>query len=226
MLRVHSSTVMPGDTFLALRGIDDDGHNYIKEAIDKGASCIIAQEGDYPVKTIIEKDTRAYLAKYLNELYADKLKKVELIAISGANGKSSAAYLTYQLLNSLGTKCAYIGSLGFYVDDEKKDLKNTTPDLYELYELIIESVNRDCEYLVIEVSEAAMYQRRLEGLKFKYVAITNTDENLLNTTNNPNILLLNKVKRYGYALINADGPAVNSLQLERNRHILFRMKKK
>lgn len=225
MLRVHSNEVTPGDTFLALRGINNDGHNYINEAINKGATCIIAQEGDYPVKTIIEKDTRAYLAKYLNELYADKLKKIELIAIGGVNGKTSAAYLTYQLLNKLEHKCAYIGSLGFCLDDNVKNLKNTTPDLYELYELISEAVNEECEYLVIEVSEAAMLQRRLEGLKFKYVAITNTSTNVLNMANNINIALLNKLKRYGYAIINADDEAANSLQLERNQNILFGMHK-
>ncbi len=225
MLRVHSSMVMPGDTFLALRGVNDDGHNHIKEAIDKGATCIIAQEGDYPVKTIIEKDTRAYLAKYLNELYADKLKKVELIAIGGVNGKTSSAYLIYELLNSVDIKTAYIGSLGFLMDDKRKDLINTTPDLYELYELIIEAANNDCEYLVIEVSEVAMYQRRLEGLKFKYVAITNTAKSTLNNADNPNILLLNKLKRYGHAIINADDSAAINLQLEKNKNILFGMKK-
>ena len=227
MLRIHSDLVMPGDTFLALRGVNDDGHNYIKAAIDKGATCVIAQEGDYPVKTIIEKDTRAYLAKYLNELYADKLKKIELIAIGGVSGKTSTAYLTYQLLNSLNFKCAYIGALGFYVDDEKKELQNRTPDLYELYELITEAVNKECEYLIIEVSEEAMYQRRLEGLKFKYVAITNTlnNESVMQNTSNANILLLDKVKRYGYAIINADDPSALNLQLEKNRNILFGIKK-
>ncbi len=225
MLRVHSKSVMPGDTFLALRGVKNDGHNYIEEAIDKGASCIIAQEGDYSVKTIIEKDTRVYLAKYLNELYVDKLKKIELIAIGGADGKTSAAYLTYELLNSLDMKCAYIGSLGFCIEDEKKYLKNTTPDLYELYELIAEATNKNCQYLVIEVSEAAMYQRRLEGLKFRYVAITNTVNSILNNTNDPNILLLDKIKRYGCAIINGDDPNANNLQLDKNHHVLFGIKK-
>ena len=81
MLRVDSRKVMSGDTFLALEDPYKDGHDYIQEAIDKGAVCIIANHGEYPVKTIIVEDTRTYLAKYLKELYLEKLDKIKLIGI-------------------------------------------------------------------------------------------------------------------------------------------------
>ena len=68
MLRVDSRKVEPGDTFLALVGSYTDGHDYINDAIDRGAACIIANHGEYSVKTIITDDTRTYLSNYLKEL--------------------------------------------------------------------------------------------------------------------------------------------------------------
>ena len=72
MLRVDSRKVEPGDTFLALTGPYTDGHDYINDAIDRGAACIIATHGEYSVKTIITEDTRTYLSNYLKELNIEK----------------------------------------------------------------------------------------------------------------------------------------------------------
>lgn len=227
MLRVNSKDVMPGDTFLALRGSIRDGHDYINEAIDNGASCVIAQEGNYDVKTIIAKDTRTYLAKYLGELWSERLKKIELIAVAGTRGKTSSAYLTYSLLTSLGLKCAYVGSLGFYMESKVKSLNNTTPDLYELYDLINEAVNNECDYFVLEVTNLALKQRRLEGLKFKIAALTNVEKAKLDCNFsfeeyvNNEIKLFEKIKRYGYAIINNDDSEIDQFILPKNQNVLF-----
>lgn len=98
MLRVNSKKVKPGDTFLALEGPYTDGHDYIEEAIDKGAACIIASHGEYSVKTIITEDTRTYLSNYLKELNLEKLEKLKLIAVVGTYGKTVTADLIYQPL--------------------------------------------------------------------------------------------------------------------------------
>ena len=102
MLRVNSKTVEPGDTFLALKGPRTDGHDYINEAIEKGAACIIASHGEYPVKTIIVDDTRTYLAGYLKELNMAKLEKIKIVGVVGTGGKTLTSDIIYQLLNSLG----------------------------------------------------------------------------------------------------------------------------
>ena len=134
MLKVDSRKIEAGDTFIAIRSAVRDGHDYIEQAIDRGAACIIAEEGDYSVKTIIVPDTRKYLANYLKELYADKLSKLTLVGVTGTNGKTTSCYLMYQLLNRLGIKAAYIGTIGFYLPEKNRPLANTTPDLYDLYE--------------------------------------------------------------------------------------------
>lgn len=226
MLRVDSREVLPGDTFLALKGEERDGHDYIEHAIDMGATCVIAQEGNYDVKTILTKDTRVYLAKYLKELYADKLKKIELIGIAGARGKTTTAYLVYNLLNNCGKKCAYVGSKGFWVNNKIKDLNNITPDLYQFYELILEAVNNDCEYLVLEITNYALKQNRLDGLKFKFLAITNSNifkkENILiNDYIDVQTKIIDKIKGSGYILINCDDDYADKFINEKKRNILF-----
>ena len=99
MLKVNSRSIETGDTFIAIKSAVRDGHDYIEDAIDRGAACIIAERGDYSVKTIIVPDTKKYLSNYLKELYADKISKLKLIGITGTNGKTTSCYLLYQLLN-------------------------------------------------------------------------------------------------------------------------------
>ena len=121
MLRVNSKAVQPGDTFLALKGPRTDGHDYIDEAIDKGAACVIATHGEYPVKTIIVEDTRTYLAGYLKELNMARLEKIKIIGVVGTGGKTLTSDIIYQLLNSLGVKTAFIGTNGFYCESKHKN---------------------------------------------------------------------------------------------------------
>ena len=116
-LKVDSRKIEKGDTFLALRGVSIDGHDFIESAIKNGASKIIAEEGSYSVETEIVKDTREYLSKYLKDYYKDIRKKMKIIGITGTNGKTTTAYLVYQALWKLGIKAGYIGTVGFFIKE-------------------------------------------------------------------------------------------------------------
>lgn len=227
MLKVNSKKIEPGDTFIAIKSSVRDGHDYINDAIDRGAACIIAEHGEYSVKTIIVKDTRSYLASYLKELYADKLSNIKIIGITGTNGKTTSCYLIYQMLNSLGIKTSYIGTIGFYLPTSNRPLINTTPDLYDLYEMFIEAASEDCEYIVMEVSSQALDMRRLEGLKFDVVAFTNLTEDHLdyheNMENykNSKLTLFNNLKKSGYAIINTFDKNSKDFILESNKNVLI-----
>ena len=122
MLQVDSRKVKKGDTFIALRGVDTDGHDYILKAINNGASKIICEEGNYDVETLIVPDTRDYLANYLKEEFKNIRDKIKLIGITGTNGKTTTAFLIHEAFNYLGVKAAYIGTIGFYMDKKIKDL--------------------------------------------------------------------------------------------------------
>ena len=226
MLRVNSKEVNPGDTFLALQGIEDDGHNYIEEAIDKGAVCIIASQGEYSVKTITVNDTRTYLSNYLKELYIEKLDKIRLIGISGTRGKTTTGDLIYQLLNNLGSKTAYIGTNGFYMNDEVKKISSTTPDIYEIYLLINKAIENECENIIIEVSSKAITQRHVEGLRFDMVIFTNfivdgLNEEEIQTYLNTKIELFKMIKKNGTAIINSKDPYYQNFALPQNNNVFY-----
>lgn len=221
MLRVNSKKVKPGDTFLALTGPYTDGHDYIEEAIDKGAACIIASHGEYPVKTIITDDTRTYLSNYLKELNLEKLDKIKLIAISGTYGKTSTSDILYKLLNNLNIKTACINTNGFYLDGQRKKTSSSTPDIYELYELINEAVNADCEVLIIETSSNAIKQRHIEGLRFDIAIFTNFQDNNVDGYLNEKIEPFKMLKKNGYAIINKDDKYFEHFVLPQNTNILY-----
>lgn len=226
MLRVNSKQIQPGDTFLALKGDIDDGNNYIEEAIDKGAACIITNTGDYSVKTIIVNDTKTYLSNYLKELNFEKLEKIRIIGIIGTTGKTTTGDLTYQLLNNLGSKTAYIGTNGFYINDEIIKTNSTTPDLYEIYELINKAIENECDNIIIEVSSKAVEQRNLEGLRFDIIIHTNFIETAVDESEkqkylNSKIEIFKMLKKNGTAIINKKDPYYKYFTLLQNHNIFY-----
>ena len=177
-IKDDSRKVVKGDTFIALKKVND-GHNYIEEAIRNGANKVIVEKGLYDVETVIVEDTHKYLVKYLKHYYYDKIKDLKLIGMTGTNGKTTTCFLLYQALNKANIKCAYIGTIGFYIEDKIKDLNNTTPDILEIYELLIECVKNNVEYVVMEASSQALDMNRLDGLEFEYGIFSNITQDHL-----------------------------------------------
>lgn len=227
MLKVNSQKVETGDTFIAIKSAVRDGHDYIEDAIDRGAACIIAEHGEYSVKTIIVPDTRAYLANYLKDLYSDKISKLKLVGITGTNGKTTSAFLTYQLLNRLNIRTSYIGTIGFYLPEKNRPLVNTTPDLYDLYDMLVEAADDGCEVVAMEVSSQALDHRRLEGLKFDMACFTNLTRDHLDyhhtmeAYEQAKLMLFNNIKRAGHGVINIDDEYGKDFVLAGNKNILF-----
>ena len=178
-IKTDSKKVKNGDTFIAIRGVDRDGHNYIENAIQNGATTIICEEGKYNVNTIIIPDTKEYLKNYLYENYYHIFKDIKLIGVTGTNGKTTTCFLIYQLLRKLGKKCAYIGTIGFYLNEKKTLLNNTTPDVDLLYQMLLDAKEENCEYVVMEVSSHALDKDRIYGLEFDEVAFTNLTQDHL-----------------------------------------------
>ena len=177
-LKDDSRKIKKGDTFIALKKVHD-GHEYINDAIKNGANKIIAERGNYEVDTLIVPDTHKYLVDYLYDNYYDKIKHLKLIGMTGTNGKTTTCFLIYQALNKLNIKCAYIGTIGFYLDKKVRDLSNTTPDILEIYEMLLECAFNDIEYVVMECSSHALSMKRLDKLKFKFGIFSNLTEDHL-----------------------------------------------
>lgn len=209
MLQSDSRKVKLNDIFIALVGNRYDGHDFVLDAINNGASKVIVEKGNYQ-NQIKVKSTKEYLHQYVKDNYLDKIKNLKLIGITGTNGKTTSAYLIYQALNKLNIKCAYIGTIGFYINDTKKDNLNTTPDILTLYQMLMECASNLIEYVVMEVSSQGLSYNRVDGLKFDYALFTNLTEDHLDyhkTMDNylhAKMKLFEKLKPNGIGIINSD----------------------
>ncbi len=226
-ITTDSRKVQPGDIFVAVKGYTVDGHDYIEKAIENGASKIICNHGSYAVETIVVEDTLGYMSTYLKEHYGTYLEKMKMIAITGTNGKTTTACLLHNALNSVGLKCAYIGTIGFYVGKKICSLNNTTPALDELYRLFMEAYEMGCKYLVMEVSSQGLANRRVEHILYDYAVFTNLTQDHLDfhkTMGNYALAkqqLFRQLKPGGKALVNADDPFKEYYLLEENDNITF-----
>ena len=211
MLQNDSRKVRRGDTFIAIKGINGDGHDYILDAINRGCSKVICEYGNYDYNNIeIVDSTKDYLDSYIKNKYVDIVKNLKLIGITGTNGKTTTSFLIYQALNKVGVKCAYIGTIGFYMDGNKYDNVNTTPDILSLYHMLIECVRNDIEYVVMEVSSQGLYYNRVKYLEFDYAIFTNLTQDHLDFHKTMDEYLKCKLKLFdmlkdtGVSIINSD----------------------
>ena len=175
-IQYNSKKIKKGDIFIAI----GNGHKYVEEAIINGASKVIVEYGKYSVPTKKVRSTRNYLIKYLKKYYYNDIKDLNIIGVTGTNGKTTTAYLIYQALNLLNSKTSYIGTIGFYIDGKEKDLDNTTPDLIDLYEMLLESKQKGCKNVVMEVSSHSLSLKRVNAIKFDYALFTNLTHEHLN----------------------------------------------
>ena len=209
-----SRKVKKGDVFVAIKGKTVDGHDYIDKAIENGAtSLIVEKDGNWPVPYTKVDNSEEYLKKLLVSNYSENFKDLTFIGVTGTNGKTTTCYLTYQLLNQLGAKAAYIGTIGFYYDDVKKELPNTTPDILTLYKLIEEAKEAGCTHIVMEVSSHAIALDRIAGLSYDIAAFTNLTEDHLDFHKdmedylNTKAQIVNKIKNGGHMIVNYDDPS-------------------
>lgn len=210
-IKSDSRKVKKGDIFVALNGISSNGEDYISNAIENGASKIIVEtDNKYSVETIKVKDTREYLNEYLSTHYKNIIDEMNIIGLTGTNGKTTTCYLIYQALNKLNIKCAYIGTIGYYLDKKVCSLPNTSPDVCDLFELIIDAYDKGYKTIVMEASSQGLAMKRLEGIKFNYAIFTNLTQDHLDyhkTMENYALakqLLFKKLKNNGLSILNAD----------------------
>ena len=220
-IKYNSKKIQKGDTFIALK-TNNDGHKYINDAIKNGATKVVAEYGSYPVETLLVDNTKEYLVKYLYENYYQEIKDLKLIGITGTNGKTTTCMLLHNMLNMLGRKTAYIGTNGFYINKFIKELPNTTPEILDIYELLIEAKKEGCEFVCIEASSHGLAQNRLENLKFDYAIFTNlTHEHLGYHKTMKNYALAKQklftmLRNNKYAIINNDDNYKNYFILNQN----------
>ena len=171
-----SRKVKDGVLFMAVVGSMVDGHDYISDAIKKGAKCIVISK-DIDIKedvTVIKvKDTRKILSKLSMKLFKYPQSKLKTIAITGTKGKTTTSFMIKKILEVAGYKCGLIGTTGIYIGDKMYPAKNTTPESYETIKYMNEMVKKKMDYMVMEVSSQALKYDRVNDIIFDYGVFTN-----------------------------------------------------
>jgi UDP-N-acetylmuramoyl-L-alanyl-D-glutamate--2,6-diaminopimelate ligase len=181
----NSKDVLDDYVFVAIKGNRQDGTRFIDEAIEKGAKAIIVQgsrfkvQGSKKVSFIEVKDTRKALAKLAAEFYGNPSRKINVIGITGTNGKTTVSYLLEELLNEAGFLPAVIGTINYRFKDKIIPAKNTTPGPIELQSLLAKMLKEDINYCIMEVSSHALDQERVEGIDFHSAIFTNLTQDHL-----------------------------------------------
>lgn len=178
-VKIDSRKVVKGDIFVAINGTAVDGHDYIEQAIENGAEKIVCEHGNYDVETIVVDNSEEWVKNYISDTYSKEVNELTIMGVTGTNGKTTTCYLTYQILNKLGIKTAYIGTIGFYCNGAFRELPNTTPNIVDLYDLLLEAKKAGCTHVIMEVSSHSLVLERVKGLKYKVAAFTNLTEDHL-----------------------------------------------
>lgn len=226
-IQTDSRKIKKGDTFVAVKCEVNDGHKYINNAINAGASKVIAEYGEYDVETEIVSNTREYLNQYLKENYNKYLNEMTLIAYTGTNGKTTSAYLLYQALNKLGIKAGYIGTIGFYLDGKVENLPNTSVDICDTYDLLMKAYDEGYKTVIMEASSHALENGRLKTINFDYAVFTNLTQDHLDYHKTMENYALAKQKLFkmlkpnGKAIINYDDKYKEYFLLEKNNNITY-----
>lgn len=169
-LAYDSRFVESGFLFTAVPGERFDGHDFIGEAVERGAVAIIAQEKqadiDERIAQIIVDDARAALAGLANKFYGYPSERLKLVGVTGTNGKTTTAYMLESIFRQAGFKTGLIGTIEYRINGVGCDADRTTPESLDLQRLLAEMVDKGVEVAFIEVSSHSLFLKRIDGCRF------------------------------------------------------------
>ena len=177
-----SRKVKPGSLFVAVRGFNSDGHQFVSQAVEQGAVGVVAEHKSgaaESVPEIIVEDSRRALALLANRFYGYPSTKLSLVGVTGTNGKTTTTYLVKSIVQAAGRLAALIGTIDYRIGDTVYPSPNTTPESLELQRFLSEAVGLGAEYCVMEVSSHALELGRTRGCEFAVAAFTNLTQDHL-----------------------------------------------
>ncbi|WP_017211534.1 UDP-N-acetylmuramoyl-L-alanyl-D-glutamate--2,6-diaminopimelate ligase [Clostridium beijerinckii] len=183
----YDSRKVKGDSvFICIKGANADGHDYIDEAIKSGALAIVIQEeikiNNENITVIKVRNTKLALASIANMFYNEPSKEINLVGVTGTNGKTTVIHYIKDILESYKKRTAIIGTLGYEFNKEKVSIQKvnpTTPESLELQGLFREFVNKGAENIVMEVTSSALAKQRVEYCDFNVGVFTNLSQDHL-----------------------------------------------
>ena len=178
----NSKNVKPGALFIAIKGFDVDGHQFVEEAIQKGAVAVMLDMSadlksiklPKDMTVILSTDTRADLARIACNFYKNPSRHFKLIGVTGTKGKTTTTYMIKSILEKAGHKVGLIGTIANYIGEERISESNrTTPESLELQQLFYKMAVDKVEYVVMEVSSQSLKLHRVDGSNFDVAVFTN-----------------------------------------------------
>lgn len=176
-VEIDSRKVKEGNLFVAIKGTQVDGHQYIPKAIELGATAILCEEAPRQpqpnVTYAVVKSTEDVVGKVATRFHGDPSKHLKLVGVTGTNGKTTVATLLYNMFRKLGHKCGLLSTVCNFIEGQEIPADHTTPDPIELNELLAKMLAAGCEYVFMECSSHAIAQKRIGGLTFTGGIFTN-----------------------------------------------------
>ena len=176
-LTLDTRTLAPGDVFVALPGAEHDGRDFIESALAAGAAAVLMESGralhQDDARVISIAGLKGELGALANRLYGSPSDDLNVVAVTGTNGKTSVVDLTAQLLRRAGRKTGTIGTLGMRLDQQPTETRNTTPDCLALHRQLRQWRDDGVECVTLEASSHALDQGRLDGLAVDVGVFTN-----------------------------------------------------
>lgn len=172
----HTKEIKEKCLFVCIQGVVNDGHDYIIQAIHKGATVIVVDrqvdmiEGITYIKV---PHTREALALLSCAYFDYPSQKMTVIGITGTKGKTSTSYMIASVLEAAGYRAGIIGTIGYMINGKLEKTKNTTPESYEIQKIMSQMVAAGCQYCVMEVSSQGLKLHRVDGIQFDYGIFTN-----------------------------------------------------
>ena len=191
-----SRKIKENGMFVAIKGFDVDGHEFIKQAIDNGAKAIVIEEGTKLKKTDVREDTvivmtpntRIANAKIACNFYRNPSKKLKLIGITGTKGKTTTTFMIKSILEKHGQKVGLIGTVANYIGNKcLGESSRTTPDSLELQKLFADMVEENVDTVVMEVSSQSLKLHRVDGCDFDIAVFTNFSEDHISPKEHPDM---------------------------------------
>ena len=219
-LAYDSRQVQPGFLFAALRGVSSDGHAHIDDAIKRGAAAVLAEEKaeQLSVTSILAQDSRQSLARAASVFYGEPASELTMVGVTGTNGKTTTAMIIEGLLRASGRRPGVIGTLGARFEDDLTETGLTTPQSVELVKILKSMREAGACSAVMEVSSHALVQHRVSGVSFDVGVFTNLTQDHLDYHGTledyfeaKTLLLRERLKETGMAVINLDDPMVERL---------------
>jgi UDP-N-acetylmuramoyl-L-alanyl-D-glutamate--2,6-diaminopimelate ligase len=215
-ITIDSRAVAPGDLFVALRGANADGHDYLDQAAALGAVALLVEKAPHAPglpPAIVVPDTRRALARIALRFYGDPARELTLIGVTGTNGKTSTTFLIESILAAAGLAAGLIGTVEVRYAGERLRALNTTPESLELQRLLRDMRTRGVGAAVMEVSSHGLALGRVAGVRFDAAAITNLTQDHLDFHGTMDaygeakaLLFRHHLKPGGVGVVNLDEP--------------------